>query len=56
MYRLLRALLFLLPPELAHSVGMLSLRVLGLVARFARPNLPDLESTVAGLRDRKSVV
>src|SRR5215470_17583523 len=50
MYRLLRALLFLLPPELAHSAGMLSLRVLGLFAAWARPRLPALESTVAGLR------
>jgi dihydroorotate dehydrogenase len=46
-YRLARFLLFLLPPEVAHALGILMLRVLGVLGR--RPRLPDLSSRVAGL-------
>jgi dihydroorotate dehydrogenase len=54
MYRLVRALLFLLPPELAHAVAMLGLRLLGRAAPVCRSlrrlaALPDLTTRVAGL-------
>jgi dihydroorotate dehydrogenase len=58
MYRLLRALLFLLPAESAHHLGMLALRLLGrwpglcqrLRARALRGATVDLSVEVAGLR------
>jgi dihydroorotate dehydrogenase len=58
MYRLLRALLFLLAPESAHRLGMLALRLLGalpalcqrLRARALRGATADLSVEVAGLR------
>ena len=49
MYRLLRSLLFLLPPELAHALGMIFLRVVGLVAPLLRARAPSLPLTVAGM-------
>lgn len=51
MYRLVRWLLFLLPPELAHTVGMLALRALAVVAPAlrARTHVAGLEMRVAGL-------
>ncbi|MBN1208141.1 MAG: quinone-dependent dihydroorotate dehydrogenase [Myxococcaceae bacterium] len=58
MYRLLRALLFLLAPESAHRLGMFALRLLGrwpalcqrLRARALRGATMDLSVEVAGLR------
>jgi len=58
MYRLFRALLFLLAPESAHRLGMLGLRLLGvwlglcrwLRARSLRSATAELAVEVAGLR------
>jgi dihydroorotate dehydrogenase len=59
MYRLARALLFLLPPEAAHGLGMAVARFLGVLvtlvpalgrALAARAHRPGLESVICGLR------
>ncbi len=53
MYRLLRPLLFLLPPETAHAVAVAGLRALGgmpWLLRALRAGTPELPVTVAGLR------
>lgn len=57
MYRAFRSLLFLLPPEWAHHLGMLSLQLLGMfvgLRRWMRERATrtevDLSTTVAGLR------
>src|SRR5215470_1079674 len=51
MYRLLRALLFLLPPELAHGAGMLALRAAGWLAPVLRRRMhvSGLEVRVGGM-------
>ncbi len=52
MYGLVKRGLFLLPPELAHALGMSALRVLGTVRSAPKPpaGAPDLSVTSAGLR------
>jgi dihydroorotate dehydrogenase len=60
-YKLIRPLLFLLPPEVAHAVGMLGLRILGWL-RFLGRRLrraasdPALAITVSGLRFPNPIV
>lgn len=53
MYRVLRALLFLLPAEVAHHLGLLAIRLLGLVPGLWRRALPagvDLSVQLGPLR------